>query len=135
VETKVRAAADVVWHAWTTPEHICQWNVASDDWHTPHATVDLRVGGQFTSRMEAKDKSMGFDFTGTYSEVAPPHRLAYSMADGREVLVEFLPVGDTVMVRETFDAESSHSVEQQQAGWQAILNRFAAYVQQLAKRE
>lgn len=129
IETTVRAPLEAVWKAWTTPDDIVQWNAASDDWHTPSATVDLRVGGTFTSRMEAKDGSMGFDFEGTYTDVVAHERLAYAMDDGREVVVEFLPRGDEVVVRETFDAEASNPVEMQRDGWQAILDRFARYVE------
>ena len=129
IETTVRAPLESVWKAWTSPDDIVQWNAASDDWHTPSATVDLRVGGTFTSRMEAKDGSMGFDFEGTYTDVVAHERLAYAMDDGREVVIEFLPRGGEVVVRETFDAEASNPVEMQRDGWQAILDRFARYVE------
>lgn len=129
IETTVRAPLGAVWRAWTTPDDIERWNAASDDWHTTSANVDLRVGGTFSSRMEAKDGSMGFDFEGTYTDVAADARLAYVMADGREVVVEFVPQGSAVRVRETFDAEASNPVEMQRDGWQAILDRFARYVE------
>ena len=89
VETYVRAPLDTVWRAWTTPDDIVRWNAASDDWHTTVAAVELRVGGTFTSRMEAKDGGMGFDFEGTYTEVVPQERIAYAMEDGRTVVVDF----------------------------------------------
>jgi uncharacterized protein YndB with AHSA1/START domain len=129
VETTVAAPVEDVWRAWTTPDDIRQWNAASDDWHTTRATVDLRVGGGFSSRMEARDGSMGFDFAGTYTKVVEHQLLEYSLGDGRIVRVEFTPGGGSVTVRESFDAESTHSVEQQRQGWQAILDRFAAHVQ------
>jgi uncharacterized protein YndB with AHSA1/START domain len=129
VEALVRAPLDAVWRAWTDPDDIVRWNAASEDWHTTSATVDLRVGGTFSSRMEAKDGSMGFDFEGTYTEVVPKERLGYAMEDGREVLVEFRPEDGGVRVRETFDAEESNPADLQRAGWQAILDRFAAYVE------
>lgn len=128
VETLVSAPIDAVWGAWTTPADIMQWNAASDDWHTTASTVDLRVGGTFSSRMEAKDGSMGFDFAGTFTEVVPGQRLVYSLGDGREVVVEFIPGPEGVIVRETFDAEGVHPVEMQRDGWQAILDRFARHV-------
>lgn len=130
IETTVRAPVESVWNAWTTPDDIVHWNAASDDWHTTSANVDLRVGGTFWSRMEAKDGSAGFDFEGTYTDVVAHQRLAYAMDDGREVLVEFEPEGAAVRVRETFDAEEANPVEMQRIGWQAILDRFARYVEE-----
>jgi uncharacterized protein YndB with AHSA1/START domain len=128
VETSLPAPIDAVWRAWTTPADIVQWNAASDDWHTTAATVDLRVGGAFSSRMEAKDGSMGFDFAGTYTEVQPQRLLVCAFGD-RSMRVEFIDEGDgQVTVRETFDAETTHSEEQQRAGWQAILDNFARHV-------
>lgn len=128
VETTVAAPIEEVWLAWTTPADIKHWNAASDDWHTTAAAVDLRVGGGFSSRMEAKDGSFGFDFAGVFTEVVPHERIAYEMGDGRVVVVEFMAGAAGVTVRETFDAEATHSVEQQRAGWQAILDRFANHV-------
>ena len=128
VATKVAAPVEVVWNAWTTPEDIIRWNAASDDWHTTAATVDLRAGGSFSSRMEAKDGSMGFDFAGTYTKVVK-HELIESSLGYRILLVEFLPRDNEVVVRETFDAETTHSEEQQRQGWQAILDRFAQHVE------
>ncbi|MDF1523502.1 MAG: SRPBCC family protein [Trueperaceae bacterium] len=129
IETAVRAPLEAVWKAWTTPDDIVRWNAASDDWHTTTASVDLRVGGTFSSRMEAKDGSMGFDFEGTYTEVVAHERIAYAMDDGRTVLVELLPQDGAVLVRETFDAEATNPVEMQRQGWQAILDRFARHVE------
>lgn len=128
VETTVRAPIAGVWRAYTTPADIKQWNAASDDWHTTAATVDLRVGGAFSSRMEAKDGSMGFDFAGTYTNVVENKLIEYSFG-GRTARVEFSESGDGVSVRVTFDAEETHSVEQQRGGWQAILDNFARHVE------
>ncbi len=128
VETTVAAPIAEVWRAWTTPADIKQWNAASDDWHTTAATVDLRVGGAFSSRMEAKDGSMGFDFAGTYTKIVPNERIECAFGD-RLLVVEFLPANGKVTVRETFDAEETHSVEQQRSGWQAILDRFKRHVE------
>ena len=133
IETTVHAPLDSVWNAWITPDDIVRWNAASDDWHTTKASVDLRVGGTFTSRMEAKDGSAGFDFEGTYTDVVEHRRIAYAMDDGREVAVEFEPEGGAVRVRETFDAEETNAVEMQRTGWQAILDRFARYVEAQAQ--
>lgn len=132
VETVIGAPLGAVWRAWTTPEDIKQWNAASDDWHTTSASVDLRVGGNFTSRMEAKDGSMGFDFTGTYTKIVEHQSLECSLGN-RTLLVEFFSGASGVTVRETFDAEETHSVEQQRDGWQAILNRFARHVETAQK--
>jgi uncharacterized protein YndB with AHSA1/START domain len=128
VEAKVAAPIQEVWRAWNTPDDIKRWNAASDDWHTTKSAVDLRVGGAFSSRMEAKDGSMGFDFAGIYTKVAE-HKLIESSFGDRVLLVEFIPGSDGVTVRETFDSESTHSIEQQRQGWQAILNNFKKHVE------
>jgi uncharacterized protein YndB with AHSA1/START domain len=128
VEAMVAAPVAVVWRAWTTPEDIKQWNTASADWHTTTAAVDLRVGGAFTSRMEAKDGSMGFDFAGTYTKIVE-HALLEATFGDRSLLVEFIPSATGVLVRETFDAETENSIELQRQGWQAILNNFAKHVE------
>jgi len=129
VEAKIAAPIDAVWRAWNTPEDIVRWNAASDDWHTTKSQVDLRVGGAYSSRMEAKDGSHGFDFAGTYTKVVE-HRLIESVLGDRTLLVEFFPEPDGVTMRETFDAETTFSIEQQRGGWQAILDRFKAHVEQ-----
>ena len=128
VETTIKAPIDTVWNAWTTPADIIQWNAASDDWHTTSATVDLRTGGTFSARMEAKDGSFGFDFAGTYTKVEKNKCIEYGLGDERSVQVQFISNGDHVTVRETFDTEPTHTIEQQQGGWQAILDNFAKYV-------
>lgn len=128
VETTIPALIEQVWRAYTTPADIVQWNAASDDWHTTAAAVDLRVGGEFCSRMEAKDGSAGFDFAGTYTKIVEHELIEYSFGD-REAQVEFGDSADGVRVRVTFDSESTFSIEQQRAGWQAILDHFARHVQ------
>jgi len=128
VETNINAPVARIWDAYTTPEEIKQWNSASADWHTIKSTVDLRVGGTFTSRMEAKDGSFGFDFTGTYIKILPQKLIEYTFGD-RTGIVEFIPGGNGVLVRVTFDAETQNSIEQQRQGWQAILNNFAKHVE------
>ena len=105
-----------------------QWNAASDDWHTTAATVDLRVGGAFSSRMEAKDGSMGFDFAGTYTKLVAYELIEYTFGD-RTARVEFTPGPNGVKVQVTFDSEQTHAIEQQRGGWQAILNNFARHVE------
>lgn len=127
VETTIPAPIELVWQTWTSPEDIMQWNAASDDWHTTRSSVDLRVGGAFSSRMEAKDGSMGFDFAGTYTQVVP-HQLIECTFGDRSLLVEFLTGPNAVTVRETFDAEQTFSEEQQRSGWQSILDKFAKHV-------
>jgi uncharacterized protein YndB with AHSA1/START domain len=128
VETLVNAPVDRVWNAYTTPEDIKQWNAASDDWHTTRATVDLRVGGAFSSRMEARDGSFGFDFAGSYTKIVPDQLIEYAFGD-RHCVVEFTPGPKGVTVRVTFDAETTHSEEQQRQGWQAILDNFTKHVE------
>lgn len=128
VESTVSASLDEVWRAYTTPEDIQQWNTASEDWHTTAASVDLRVGGSFSSRMEAKDGSSGFDFAGTYTRITPYELIEYSLGD-RTASVEFIEKPPEVTVRITFESEPTHSAEQQRDGWQAILNSFARYVE------
>ena len=128
VETTVSAPINAVWRTYTTPEDIKKWNAASDDWHTTAAEVDLRVGGNFCSRMEAKDGSFAFDFSGTYTKIVTNELIEYAFGD-RTAKVEFIQSPAGIMVRVSFDPESTHSIEQQRAGWQAILNRFGQYVQ------
>jgi uncharacterized protein YndB with AHSA1/START domain len=128
VEADVAAPVDSVWSAYVTPEDIMKWNAASDDWHTTSATVDLREGGTFCSRMEAKDGSFGFDFEGTYTKVVPHALLEYDLG-GRAGRVEFLPASAATTVRVTFDAETENSVELQRQGWQAILDNFKRHVE------
>ena len=106
-----------------------RWNNASPDWHTPRAENDLRVGGRFLSRMEAKDGSAGFDFTGIYDAVVPMERIAYTMDDGRKAAITFAPEGEGTHIAVTFDPESENSLEMQQSGWQAILDNFKKYAE------
>jgi len=128
IETIVKAPINKVWSAWTSPEDIKQWNAASDDWHTTQAVVDLREGGAFSSRMEAKDGSFGFDFAGIYTKVVTNELLEFTFGD-RAAKVEFLNGENGVLVRETFDAETEHPIEMQRQGWQSILNNFAKHVE------
>ena len=128
VDTTIAAPVEDVWRAYTTPADIVQWNAASDDWHTPSASVDLRPGGTFVSRMEAKDGSMGFDFGGTYTAVVTHELIEYAFGD-RTARVEFVQGAGEVTVRVSFEAETTHSVDQQRAGWQAILNNFKRHVE------
>lgn len=131
VETVVNAPLATVWDSFTDPEAIKAWNSASPDWHTPRAENDLRVGGTFTSRMEAVDGSEGFDFTGTYAEVIPRARIAYVMSDGRTVEIDFTETEDGVHIVETFDPESENPHELQRTGWQSILDNFKKYTESI----
>ncbi|MGE7273631.1 SRPBCC family protein [Brevibacillus panacihumi] len=133
VETVVHSPVEKVWEYWTDPEHIKQWNNASDDWHTPYAENDLKVGGKFVSRMEAKDGSFGFDFGGVYDEVSTNESIAYTMGDGRKVKIVFLRQENDTRIIESFDAEETNTVEMQQAGWQAILDNFKKYAESVKK--
>ena len=128
VEKIVKAPIAKVWDAYVTPEDIKLWNTASDDWHTTKASVDLREGGAFSSRMEAKDGSFGFDFAGTYTKIVPQKLIEYSFGD-RTGSVELIASDNAVTVRSTFDAEKENPLEMQRQGWQAILNNFANHVE------
>ena len=130
VVTIVQAPLEKVWKYWTEPNHITKWNNASDDWHTPFAENDLRAGGKFVSRMEAKDGSAGFEIGGIYDEVKLHEVIAYTMGDGRKVKITFKGKENETEVIETFDAETTNPIEFQQYGWQAILNNFKKYVEQ-----
>lgn len=129
IEATVNSEIGKVWSAWTTPSDINHWNAASDDWHNPRSENDLRVGGRFCYRMEAKDGKMGFDFEGTYTKVVHYQLIEYVLEDDRTVSITFKPVNGSIQVIETFDAEDANSAEMQRQGWQCILNRFAAYVE------
>ncbi len=129
IETKVKAPIEKIWDYWVEPEHIVQWSHASDDWHTPRAENDIRTGGKFVSRMEARDGSMGFDFGGVYDEVIQYKRIAYTMGDDRSVTIDFNEENDGVRIVQSFDPESRNSREMQRDGWQAILDNFKKYVE------
>jgi uncharacterized protein YndB with AHSA1/START domain len=129
VENTINAPVGKVWEYWTKPEHITQWNNASDDWHTLHAENDLRIGGSFVSRMEARDGSFGFDFGGVYDAITTNEYIEYTIGDGRNVKITFTPDGNKTKVVESFDAESTHSIEMQQRGWQNILDNFKKYTE------
>ncbi len=129
VENIMDAPIEKVWESWTKPEHITQWSFASEDWQTPRAENDLREGGKFSSRMEAKDGSMGFDFAGVYDVVKTNEYIEYTMGDGRKVNITFSPEGDKTKLVESFEAENTNSVEMQKGGWQAILDNFKNYTE------
>ncbi len=131
VETAVKAPVEKVWGFYTSPKHITKWNNASDDWHTTKAENDLRAGGKFLSRMEAKDGSLGFDFEGVYDEVKANERIVYTMADGRKAEITFTGEKNETKMTVTFDAENENPVEMQRDGWQAILDNFKKYAEQL----
>ena len=129
VGSSVNAPVADVWRAYTTPADIVEWNAASDDWHTTEAHVDLREGGEFRSRMEARDGSAGFDFAGTYVRIVEHERIEYAFGE-RQAEVVFAERDGVTVVTVTFDPETENPVELQRAGWQAILDRFAAHVEQ-----
>lgn len=130
IEASIQAPVEKVWEYWTEPNHIKKWNSASDDWHTPFAENDLRPGGKFTSRMEAKDGSMGFDFGGVYDDVKLHEVVSYTLGDGRKVKITFKGQGNETEVIETFEAETENPVDFQRQGWQAILDNFKRYAEQ-----
>lgn len=129
IEVIVNAPIEKIFDFWTKPEHIVNWSYASDDWHTPTAENDLRKGGKFSSRMEAKDGSMGFDFGGVYDEVIQNKYIEYTLGDGRKVKINFTRKGDQTEITESFEAEKTNPLEMQKAGWQAILNNFKKYTE------
>jgi uncharacterized protein YndB with AHSA1/START domain len=129
VESTINAPVEKVWQYWTSPERITKWNSASEDWHTPRAENDLRPGGRYSSRMEAKDGSMGFDFWGIYDAVRDNEYIESTMGDGRKMMVSFTQSGDSTKVVENFEAENENPIELQQGGWQAILDNFKKYTE------
>lgn len=129
VTTTVNAPIEKVWAFWTTPEHIINWNTASEDWHTPFAENDLREGGKFKSTMAAKDGSMRFDFEGVYTLVEKHDKIEYNIADGRAVTILFDDLGDRVNITESFDPENVNPIEMQKGGWQAIMDSFKTYTE------
>lgn len=131
VETTVKSTIEIVWQAWTTPEHIVHWNFASHDWHCPKAVNNLTVGGEFSYRMEAVDGSVGFDFNGRYLEVSDREKILYAIEDGREVEIVFVAEGEVIHITESFEAEDIHTHDQQREGWQSILNNFKKHAETL----
>lgn len=129
VQTTINAPISRVWDCWNKPEHITGWAFASEDWEAPAAENDLRVGGKFKTAMAAKDKSAGFDFTGTYTAVKPNEMIEYDIDDCRHVKVEFKNMPDGVRISETFDPDNEYPQEMQRSGWQAILDNFRKYVE------
>lgn len=135
VSVIINAPVKKVWSIWTDTKHIVRWNYASDDWHTTKAENDLRTGGLFSSRMEAKDGSMGFDFWGKYTLVDTLKQIKSTLGDGRKVEVKFISQGETTLLEESFEAESENTLELQKNGWQAILNNFKKYTESPALTE
>lgn len=131
ISARVKAPLALVWDAFTQPAHIVNWNFASPDWHCPSAENDLRPGGKFSSRMAAKDGSFAFDFEGVYEEVVPHSHYSYVLGDGRKVKVAFSEHNGETQIDSHFEPENQHDPEFQKAGWQAILNNFAAYAENL----
>ncbi len=129
VTATVNADAKKVWDYYTKPEHITKWNFADPSWQCPSASNDMRVGGKYAARMEAKDGSFGFDFEAIYSVITDGESFTYGMPNGRQVSVVFKPEGDKTEVVVTFDAEDQNSLEMQKNGWQAILNNFKSYTE------
>ena len=129
VNASIQAPLTTVWNAWNNPEDIIRWNAADPSWHCPSSENDLKVGGCFKNRMEAKDGSIGFDFSGTYDCVIPHQEIAYTMDDGRKASTLFREENGKTIVSTTFDAENVNDIEMQQQGWQAILNNFVRHVE------
>lgn len=130
IQTEIQAGLQEVWNCFTQPEHIVNWNFASDDWHCPKATNDLRADGKFSYSMASKDGQYSFDFLGTYKQVDPMKLINYILDDGREVVVRFETRDGYVLIIEEFEPESQNPIEMQQQGWQAILDNFKHYTEQ-----
>lgn len=130
VEATIQAPIEKVWEYWTRPEHITRWNNANEEWHTPRAENDLKTGGKFSYRMEAKDGSFGFDFGGAYDNVEEKRRIEYTLDDNRKVQVAFSETGGGTHILETFEAEQSNPADMQKQGWQAILDNFKKYTEE-----
>ena len=129
IKSTVKAPIEKVWKCWSEPEHIKKWNNASEDWHTTQAENDLRAGGKFSSRMEAKDGSFGFDFSGVYDEVKLYEVIAYTLGDGRKVKIIFVGEENKTDITEVFEAENTYPIDKQKEGWQAILDNFKKYTE------
>lgn len=127
IQAIAEAPIEVVWHCWISTIHIVNWNAASDDWHTPCATSDFKIGGTFSYRMEAKDGSFGFDLNGRFNRIEDHRFIAYSLEDDRKVEIEFDAKGVQTLITQRFEAEDTNPRDLQQAGWQAILNNFVIY--------
>ncbi|MEO6682025.1 MAG: SRPBCC domain-containing protein [Ginsengibacter sp.] len=129
IETRVHASIEKVWKFRTSPEHIIHWNHASEEWHAPREENDLRIGETFSFTMEAKNGSEGFDFTGTYDDIKENKTISYTISDGKKVSINFSEDSDQTKITETFEAEKSHPVDMQKAGWQAIMDDFKKYTE------
>ena len=129
IQTTISASAERVWDCYTQPEHITQWNFASPEWCCPSATNDLRPGGKFSWRMEARDGSMGFDYEGEYDAIEPGQRIASHLGDGRKVETTFRPSGDQIKVTTTFEIEDENTADMQRQGWQSILDNFKRHAE------
>lgn len=133
IDCVVKGSIQNVWNAYTEPQHIVNWNFASEDWHCPRAENNLEVGGTYLARMEAKDGSFGFDFQAVYDEVVPERKIIYTIEDGRKVTTLFEPMHDAVKITTIFEAENQNPLDMQKAGWQSILNNFKKYTERISK--
>ncbi len=129
ITAQIKGDLKKVWDYYTLPEHITQWNFADPSWHCPWATNDLRPGGKYVARMEARDGSFGFDFGATYDQIVPKKSFSYTIGDGRKVIVEFKPSGAIIEIIISFEAETQNPLEMQRGGWQSILNNFKEYAE------
>ncbi|HQE34112.1 MAG TPA: SRPBCC family protein [Flavobacterium alvei] len=129
VETLIKAPIEKIWEFWTNPEDITKWCTASEDWHTTRAENNLKTGGKFLTRMEAKDGSFSFDFEGIYTDVITNEKIGYTTLDDRKVDITFSQTESGIQITETFEAENENPIEMQKMGWQAILNNFKTYIE------
>jgi uncharacterized protein YndB with AHSA1/START domain len=131
IQNEIHASLENAWNAYTQPQHIVNWNFASDDWHCPQAEVELKPGGTYKARMEAKDGSFGFDFIATFDYIEPQNKIQYHLDDGRKVETIWETKEDSVIITTYFEPENQNPIEMQQEGWQAILNNYKKYVEGL----
>jgi uncharacterized protein YndB with AHSA1/START domain len=130
-ETLVNAPMEKVWESWTRPQHMAKWNNASEDWHTPQAENDLRVGGRLFLRMETKDGSTGFDHEAIYDDIVTNSKISYTTTDGRTSTILFEQTGPAIKITEIFEPVSEHPAELQRSFCQAILDNFKTYTEGL----
>ncbi len=133
IDTLVKSNAEYVWNSYTEPKHVMNWNFASNDWHCPKVENDLKIGGTYLARMEAKDGSFGFEFKAVYDEIVPWEKISYTLEDGRKVTTLFENIDNGIKVTTTFEAENQNPLDMQKAGWQAILNNFKNYTERNSK--
>ena len=129
VENEINKSVQQVWELWTTPKHIINWNFATLEWHCPAAEHELKIGGKLKYHMAARDGSMAFDYTATFTQIKPNELLEYTLDDGRKVSIKFSEQNRVTKIVETFEVEDENSIDMQRQGWQGILDNFKKYAE------